>query len=64
MKNADIPYWIGLQKSSYPWYDYGWLEEGDPDGEGFSDAWFWVDGSRYERYWAAQPLVKAVNPPA
>ncbi|XP_065513334.1 B-cell differentiation antigen CD72-like [Caloenas nicobarica] len=54
LKNADIPYWIGLQKSSYPWYDYGWLEEGDPDGEGFSDAWFWVDGSLYERPWQSK----------
>uniref|UniRef100_A0A8D0FEY9 C-type lectin domain-containing protein n=1 Tax=Strix occidentalis caurina TaxID=311401 RepID=A0A8D0FEY9_STROC len=55
LKNADIPYWIGLQKSSFPWYDYGWLEEGDPDGEGVSDAWFWVDGSLYERYPVAKP---------
>ncbi|NWQ70726.1 CD72 protein, partial [Neopipo cinnamomea] len=51
LKNADIPYWIGLQKSSLPWYDYGWLEEEDPDGQGLSDAWFWVDGSLYERPW-------------
>ncbi|NWX42970.1 CD72 protein, partial [Steatornis caripensis] len=51
LKNADIPYWIGLQKSSFPWYEYGWLEEGYPDGEGVSDAWFWVDGSLYERPW-------------
>ncbi|NXI49603.1 CL12B protein, partial [Chloroceryle aenea] len=48
LKNADIPYWIGLQKSSFPWYDYGWLEEDDPDGDGVSDVWFWVDGSLYE----------------
>ncbi|KGL97034.1 C-type lectin domain family 12 member B, partial [Charadrius vociferus] len=54
LKNADIPYWIGLQKSSFPWYDYGWLEEGDPDGEGVSDAWFWVDGSLYERPWQSK----------
>ncbi|NXT26007.1 CD72 protein, partial [Syrrhaptes paradoxus] len=51
LKNADIPYWIGLQKSSFPWYEYGWLEEGDQEGEGISDAWFWVDGSLYERPW-------------
>ncbi|KFV05886.1 B-cell differentiation antigen CD72, partial [Pterocles gutturalis] len=51
LKNADIPYWIGLQKSSFPWYEYGWLEEDDPEGEGVSDAWFWVDGSLYERPW-------------
>ncbi|NXP45794.1 CD72 protein, partial [Heliornis fulica] len=54
LKNADIPYWIGLQKSSFPWYDYGWLEEEDPDGEGASDAWFWVDGSLYERPWQSK----------
>ncbi|XP_076218936.1 B-cell differentiation antigen CD72 [Aptenodytes patagonicus] len=54
LKNADIPYWIGLQKSSFPWYDYGWLEEEDPDGEGVSDAWFWVDGSLYERPWQSK----------
>ncbi|XP_072716131.1 B-cell differentiation antigen CD72 [Ciconia boyciana] len=48
LKNADIPYWIGLQKSSFPWYDYGWLEEGD------LDAWFWVDGSLYERPWKSK----------
>ncbi|XP_050770626.1 B-cell differentiation antigen CD72-like [Gymnogyps californianus] len=54
LKNADIPYWIGLQKSSFPWYDYGWLEEGDLDGEGVSDAWFWVDGSLYERPWQSK----------
>ncbi|KFW71641.1 C-type lectin domain family 12 member B, partial [Pygoscelis adeliae] len=52
LKNADIPYWIGLQKSSFPWYDYGWLEE--EDGEGVSDAWFWVDGSLYERPWQSK----------
>ncbi|NXD87753.1 CD72 protein, partial [Halcyon senegalensis] len=51
LKNADIPYWIGLQKSSFPWYDYGWLEEDDPDGDGVPDVWFWVDGSLYERPW-------------
>ncbi|NXG61248.1 CD72 protein, partial [Hemiprocne comata] len=51
LKNADIPYWIGLQKSSFPWYEYGWLEEGYADDEGASDAWFWVDGSLYERPW-------------
>ncbi|NXQ90682.1 CD72 protein, partial [Nyctibius grandis] len=51
LKNADIPYWIGLQKSSFPWYEYGWLEEEDPEGEEVSDAWFWVDGSLYERPW-------------
>ncbi|NXX17225.1 CD72 protein, partial [Podargus strigoides] len=51
LKNADIPYWIGLQKGSFPWYEYDWLEEGYPDGEGASDAWFWVDGSLYERPW-------------
>ncbi|NXY49462.1 CD72 protein, partial [Ceuthmochares aereus] len=49
LKNAPPPYWIGLQKSSFPWYEYGWLEEEDPEGEGVSDAWFWVDGSLYER---------------
>ncbi|NXM08197.1 CD72 protein, partial [Tyrannus savana] len=54
LKNADIPYWIGLQKSSFPWYDYGWLEEEDPDGKGPSDAWFWVDGSLYERPWQSK----------
>ncbi|NXV71244.1 CD72 protein, partial [Atlantisia rogersi] len=54
LKNADIPYWIGLQKSSLPWYDYGWLEEEDPEGEGLSDAWFWVDGSLYERPWQSK----------
>ncbi|XP_010136011.1 PREDICTED: B-cell differentiation antigen CD72-like [Buceros rhinoceros silvestris] len=53
LKNADIPYWIGLQKGSFPWYDYGWLEE-DPDGEGASDVWFWVDGSLYERPWQSK----------
>ncbi|KAM9367395.1 B-cell differentiation antigen CD72-like [Phaethornis superciliosus] len=51
LKNADIPYWIGLQKSSFPWYDYGGLEEEYPEGEGVSDVWFWVDGSLYERAW-------------
>ncbi|NXY88597.1 CD72 protein, partial [Alcedo cyanopectus] len=51
LKNADIPYWIGLQKSIFPWYAYGWLEEDDPDGDEVSDAWFWVDGSLYERPW-------------
>ncbi|KFP40690.1 B-cell differentiation antigen CD72, partial [Chlamydotis macqueenii] len=51
LKNADVPYWIGLQKSSFPWYEYGWLEEADLDDEGFSEAWFWVDGSVYERPW-------------
>ncbi|KAM6328872.1 B-cell differentiation antigen CD72 [Alca torda] len=54
LKNADIPYWIGLQKSSFPWYDYGWLDEGDAEGDGVSDAWFWVDGSLYERPWQAK----------
>ncbi|XP_010021098.1 PREDICTED: killer cell lectin-like receptor subfamily B member 1C, partial [Nestor notabilis] len=54
LKNADIPYWIGLQKSIFPWYDYGWLEEGDPDDRGVSDAWFWVDGSLYERPWQSK----------
>lgn len=58
LKNADVPYWIGLQKGSFPWYDYGWLEEEDPEGEGASEAWFWVDGSLYERYVAALPLAK------
>ncbi|XP_010723561.1 C-type lectin domain family 17, member A isoform X2 [Meleagris gallopavo] len=51
LKNADVAYWIGLQKSRYPWYEYDWLEEGEPDGEGLTDAWFWVDGSLYERPW-------------
>ncbi|KAM6364303.1 LOW QUALITY PROTEIN: B-cell differentiation antigen CD72-like [Pluvialis apricaria] len=54
LKNSDIPYWIGLQKSSFRWYDYGWLEEGDLDGEGVSNAWFWVDGSLYERPWQSK----------
>ncbi|PKU38563.1 b-cell differentiation antigen cd72 [Limosa lapponica baueri] len=54
LRNADIPYWIGLQKSSFPWYDYGWLEEGDPGDDGVSDAWFWVDGSLYERPWQSK----------
>lgn len=51
LKNADIAYWIGLQKSKYPWYEYDWLEEGDADDEGLADAWIWVDGSLYERPW-------------
>ncbi|NXK47262.1 CD72 protein, partial [Chauna torquata] len=51
LKNADTAYWIGLQKSSFPWYEYGWLEEEEPDSDGISDAWFWVDGSLYERPW-------------
>ncbi|NXL68196.1 CD72 protein, partial [Chordeiles acutipennis] len=51
LKNADIPYWIGLQKSSFPWYEYDLLEEVDPGAEGVPDAWFWVDGSLYERPW-------------
>ncbi|XP_009996769.1 PREDICTED: snaclec 4-like [Chaetura pelagica] len=51
LKNADTPYWIGLQKNSFPWYAYDWLEEGYPDGDGVPDAWFWVDGSLYERPW-------------
>ncbi|KAL2294146.1 hypothetical protein Nmel_007869 [Mimus melanotis] len=54
LKNADVPYWIGLQKGSFPWYDYGWLEEEDPESEGGSDAWFWVDGSLYERPWQSK----------
>ncbi|KAM6228473.1 B-cell differentiation antigen CD72-like [Spheniscus humboldti] len=54
LKNTDIPYWIGLQKTSFPWYDYSWLEEGDPDGKGVSDALFWVDGSVYERPWQSK----------
>ncbi|NXX81466.1 CD72 protein, partial [Urocolius indicus] len=54
LKNADIPYWIGLQKGSFPWYDYSWLEEDDPAGERASDAWFWVDGSLYERPWQSK----------
>ncbi|XP_053910673.1 B-cell differentiation antigen CD72 [Cuculus canorus] len=54
LKNADIPYWIGLQKSSFPWYEYGWLEEEDPEDGGVSDAWFWVDGSLYERPWQSK----------
>ncbi|XP_041263375.1 B-cell differentiation antigen CD72-like [Onychostruthus taczanowskii] len=54
LKNADVPYWIGLQKGSFPWYDYGWLEEEDPEGEGASEAWFWVDGSLYERPWQSK----------
>ncbi|NXH39408.1 CD72 protein, partial [Dicaeum eximium] len=54
LKNADVPYWIGLQKGSFPWYDYGWLEEEDPDSEGASEAWFWVDGSLYERPWQSK----------
>nr|XP_013808746.1 PREDICTED: uncharacterized protein LOC106493276 [Apteryx mantelli mantelli] len=55
LKNSDTPYWIGLYKSSFPWYEYGWLEEGDPDEEGEMDAWFWVDGSLYERGARAPP---------
>ncbi|XP_025912101.1 B-cell differentiation antigen CD72-like [Apteryx rowi] len=55
LKNSDTPYWIGLYKSSFPWYEYGWLEEGDPDEEGEMDAWFWVDGSLYERPWQWKP---------
>lgn len=51
LKNADVAYWIGLQKSKYPWYEYDWLEEGDADDEGLADAWIWVDGSLYERPW-------------
>ncbi|OXB79187.1 UNVERIFIED_CONTAM: hypothetical protein H355_006646 [Colinus virginianus] len=51
LKNADTSYWIGLQKNKYPWYEYDWLEEGEPDGEGLTDAWFWVDGSLFERPW-------------
>ncbi|NXC38021.1 CD72 protein, partial [Penelope pileata] len=51
LKNADTAYWIGLQKSKYPWYEYDWLEEGEPDDDGFTDAWFWVDGSMFERPW-------------
>ncbi|XP_005431038.1 natural killer cells antigen CD94-like [Geospiza fortis] len=51
LKNADVSYWIGLQKGSFPWYDYGWLEE---DSEGDSEAWFWVDGSLYERPWKSK----------
>ncbi|XP_074022690.1 B-cell differentiation antigen CD72 [Numenius arquata] len=54
LRNADVQYWIGLQKTSFPWYDYGWLEEGDPDDDGVSDAWFWVDGSLYERPWQSK----------
>ncbi|NXL94881.1 CD72 protein, partial [Alectura lathami] len=50
LKNADTAYWIGLQKTKYPWYEYDWLEE-DPEGDGLTDAWFWVDGSLYERPW-------------
>ncbi|KAI1240212.1 B-cell differentiation antigen CD72, partial [Lamprotornis superbus] len=58
LKNADVPYWIGLQKGSFPWYDYGWLEEEDPESDGGSEAWFWVDGSLYERYMSELPLAK------
>ncbi|NXH11227.1 CD72 protein, partial [Bucco capensis] len=54
LKNADIPYWIGLQKSSFPWYEYSWLEEEDLNDEGVSDTWFWVDGSLYERPWQSK----------
>ncbi|NXN91870.1 CD72 protein, partial [Rhinopomastus cyanomelas] len=49
LKNADIPYWIGLQKNTFPFYEYDWLEE-YPEGK-VSDTWFWVDGSHYERSW-------------
>ncbi|NXI68031.1 CD72 protein, partial [Anseranas semipalmata] len=54
LKNADTAYWIGLQKSIFPWYDYGWLEEGEADEDGVTDAWFWVDGSLYERPWQSK----------
>ncbi|NWZ30869.1 CD72 protein, partial [Asarcornis scutulata] len=54
LKNADTVYWIGLQKTSFPWYDYGWLEEGEPDSDGITDAWFWVDGSLYDRPWQSK----------
>ncbi|NWR96773.1 KLRBC protein, partial [Motacilla alba] len=54
LKNADVPYWIGLQKGSFPWYDYGWLEEEDPESQGDAEAWFWVDGSLYERPWQSK----------
>ncbi|KAK1211531.1 CD72 protein, partial [Pygoscelis papua] len=54
MPNTDVPFWIGLQKTSFPWYDYSWLEEGDPDGKGVSDALFCVDGSVYERPWQSK----------
>ncbi|KFO52817.1 B-cell differentiation antigen CD72 [Corvus brachyrhynchos] len=54
LKNADVPYWIGLQKGSFPWYEYSWLEEEDPESEGVSEAWFWVDGSLYERPWQSK----------
>lgn len=62
LRNADVPYWIGLQKSSFPWYEYDWLEEEDPDSDGASDVWFWVDGSLYERYLTAQPLAENLSP--
>ncbi|NXD14061.1 CD72 protein, partial [Nothocercus nigrocapillus] len=52
LKNSDTPYWIGLYKSSYPWFEYGYgLEEEDPSEEGGTDAWIWIDGSLYERSW-------------
>ncbi|XP_056179997.1 B-cell differentiation antigen CD72 [Falco biarmicus] len=54
LKNSDTPYWIGLQKSSFPWYDYGWLEEEDPYVEEVPDTWFWVDGSLYRRPWQSK----------
>ncbi|XP_062456501.1 B-cell differentiation antigen CD72-like [Rhea pennata] len=55
LKNSDTPYWIGLYKSSFPWYEYGWLEEAELDDDGETDAWFWVDGSLYERPWQWKP---------
>ncbi|NXE55450.1 CD72 protein, partial [Casuarius casuarius] len=55
LKNSDTPYWIGLYQSSYPWYEYGWLEEGDLDDEGGTSAWVWIDGSLYERPWQWKP---------
>ncbi|XP_025895957.1 B-cell differentiation antigen CD72 [Nothoprocta perdicaria] len=52
LKNSDTPYWIGLYKSSYPWFEYGYgLEEEDLSEEGGTDAWIWTDGSLYERSW-------------
>ncbi|XP_010226340.1 PREDICTED: B-cell differentiation antigen CD72 [Tinamus guttatus] len=52
LKNSDTPYWIGLYKSGYPWFEYGYgLEEEDPSEEGGTDAWIWIDGSLYERSW-------------
>ncbi|KFV67770.1 B-cell differentiation antigen CD72, partial [Dryobates pubescens] len=54
LRNADIPYWIGLHKSSYSWYEYDWLGGEDPDSDGGSDVWFWVDGSPYERPWQSK----------